>query len=136
MIWRAIHAVCRCTSNAPPVGQIVSHYLLVVDQFEELFTLCHDEFEREAFIDNSLTTLTPAPRSPARRLERSEESGSGDRGEGLVTLILTIRADFYAHLAQYPELRDAVAQQQIYIGPMTVDESRRAIRGTGPAPWL
>ena len=28
----------------------VSHLLLVVDQFEELFTLCRDEFEREAFI--------------------------------------------------------------------------------------
>ena len=83
------------------------HTLLVVDQFEELFTLCRDEFEREAFIDNLLTTL--------------------NQGDGNLTLILTLRADFYAHLAQYPELREAVAQQQEYIGPMTMEELRRAI---------
>jgi len=83
------------------------HTLLVLDQFEELFTLCRDEFEREAFIDNLLTTLS--------------------QSEGNVTLILTLRADFYAHLAQYPELREAVARQQEYIGPMTTEELRRAM---------
>ena len=83
------------------------HTLLVLDQFEELFTLCRDEFEREAFIDNLLTTL--------------------NQSEGDITLILTLRADFYAHLAQYPELREAVARQQEYIGPMTIEELRRAI---------
>src|SRR5215211_2377117 len=62
------------------------HTLLVLDQFEELFTLCRDEFEREAFIDNLLTTL--------------------DQSDCKATIILTLRADFYAHLAQYPELRD------------------------------
>jgi WD40 repeat protein/DNA-binding SARP family transcriptional activator len=83
------------------------HTVLVVDQFEELFTLCRDEFEREAFIDNLLTLVSS--------------------GQSNATLIVTLRADFYAHLAQYPELRDAVAQQQEYIGPMTADELRRAI---------
>jgi WD40 repeat protein/class 3 adenylate cyclase len=93
------------------------HIILVVDQFEELFTLCRDEFEREAFIDNLLAALTPAP------LPLGEER----KGEGNLTLIITLRADFYAYLAQYPELRDAVAQQQEYIGPMTTEELRRAI---------
>ncbi|MEP6895738.1 MAG: BTAD domain-containing putative transcriptional regulator, partial [Chloroflexota bacterium] len=87
------------------------HTLLVLDQFEELFTLCRDEFEREAFIDNLLTSL--------------------NQGEGHVTLVLTLRADFYAHRAQYPELRDAVAKQQEYIGPMTTEELRRAIEEPG-----
>jgi WD40 repeat protein/DNA-binding SARP family transcriptional activator len=83
------------------------HILLVLDQFEELFTLCRDEFEREAFIDNLITTIR--------------------QNEGQVTVIITLRADFYAYLAQYPELRDVVAKQQEYIGPMTVEELRRAI---------
>jgi WD40 repeat protein/DNA-binding SARP family transcriptional activator len=83
------------------------HTLLVLDQFEELFTLCQDEFERVAFIDNLLTTL--------------------DQGNADTTLIITLRADFYAHLAQYPELRDAVANHQEYIGPMMNEELRRAI---------
>jgi WD40 repeat protein/class 3 adenylate cyclase len=83
------------------------HRLLVIDQFEELFTLCRDEFEREAFIDNLLTTL--------------------DQDRDTCTLVLTLRADFYAHLAQYPELREAVANHQEYIGPMSMEELRRAI---------
>jgi WD40 repeat protein/DNA-binding SARP family transcriptional activator len=83
------------------------HMLLVLDQFEELFTLCRDEFEREAFIDNLLTLI--------------------QQSDGRYTVIITLRADFYAHLAQYPELRDAVAQHQEYIGPMSVEELRRAI---------
>jgi WD40 repeat protein/class 3 adenylate cyclase len=90
------------------------HVLLVLDQFEELFTLCRDDFEREAFIDNLLYAI-------------STSSSENKNDEGNVTLILTLRADFYAHLAQYPELRDAVAKQQEYIGPMTTDELRRAI---------
>jgi WD40 repeat protein/class 3 adenylate cyclase len=98
------------------------HTVLVVDQFEELFTLCRDEFEREAFIDNLLTTISSSPSKGDREVLRKE-----GRGEGHITIIITLRADFYAHLAQYPELRDAVAQQQEYIGPMTAEELRRAI---------
>ena len=44
-----------------------------------------------------------------------------------VTLVLTLRADFYAHCAQYDELREALEQHQELIGPMTADELRRAI---------
>ena len=84
-----------------------THTLLLIDQLEELFTLCRDEFEREAFIDNLLTTLRQSSHT--------------------FTLVLTLRADFYAHLAQYPELREAVAEQQEYIGPMSMEELRRAI---------
>lgn len=94
-------------------------HLLVVDQFEELFTLCHDTYEREAFIDNLLYAL-------------------GEAGK----VVLTLRADFYAHLAQYPELRDAVAKHQEYIGPMNAEELRRAIQepakqrhAADGAPW-
>jgi WD40 repeat protein len=91
-----------------PPSSVVGHVLLVIDQFEELFTLCRDEFERQAFIDNLVTALSFPE-------------------DGLLTLILTIRADFYAHLAQYPELREAVAKHQEFIGPMTSEELRRAI---------
>jgi WD40 repeat protein/DNA-binding SARP family transcriptional activator len=108
---RSLRLFIRRSLDADPGAR---HLLLIVDQFEELFTLCHDEFEREAFIDNLLTAILPSP-----------VEGRGVGGE--VTLILTIRADFYAHLAQYPDLREAVAQQQEYIGPLTVEELRRAI---------
>lgn len=99
--------------SARPSG----HVLVVIDQFEELFTLCRDEFERQAFIDNLLAVLPG----------ENELGRSDSRPRAGVTLVIALRADFYAHLAQYEELRDAVAAQQEYIGPMTTEELRRAI---------
>ena len=84
-----------------------SHLLLVVDQFEELFALCRSEDERASFVDNLLTAASEA--------------------DGRVVVIITLRADFYAHCAGYAELREALAGQQEYIGAMSDAELRRAI---------
>src|SRR5215217_564088 len=81
--------------------------LLVVDQFEEVFALCRSEEERIAFISNLLTAACEA--------------------DGPVILVITLRADFYAHCANYPELREALAKHQEYIGAMNDEELRRAI---------
>src|SRR5574341_1163974 len=82
--------------------------LLVVDQFEELFTLCRDAAERQAFVDNLMTAVAPETAGPT-------------------SVVIVLRADFYAHCAQYANLREAVARHQEYIGPMSADEFRRAI---------
>jgi WD40 repeat protein/transcriptional regulator with XRE-family HTH domain len=82
--------------------------LLVVDQFEELFTQCQDEHERKAFIDNLMFASI-------------EETSS------LTSIVITLRADFYAHCAQYENLREALSKYQEYIGPMNAAELRRAI---------
>ena len=84
-----------------------SSLLLVVDQFEELFALCHSEPERSAFIGNLLTAACEAD-SP-------------------VMVLITLRADFYTHCAHYIQLREALAQHQEYIGAMTTAELRYAI---------
>jgi WD40 repeat protein/ABC-type branched-subunit amino acid transport system substrate-binding protein/DNA-binding SARP family transcriptional activator len=89
--------------------------VLVIDQFEELFTLCHDSFEREAFAENVLAAVDSG--GPAR-------------------VVIALRADFYAHCAQYPGLRESVAQHQEYVGPLTSTELRRAIEGPlAPGGW-
>ena len=91
--------------------------LIAVDQFEELFTLCQDAFEREAFIDGLLAAAGPDP-GPA------------------ALVILTLRADFYARCAEHPGLRDAIATRQQYIGPMGQADLRRAIeRPASQAMW-
>ena len=95
-----LHLEARLTPGGRP--------LLVVDQFEELFTLCRDAFEREVFVDNLLAAAEP---------------------DGPANLIIALRADFYAHCAQYPELRAAISEHQEYLGPMRQDELRRAIEG-------
>jgi WD40 repeat protein/DNA-binding SARP family transcriptional activator len=84
--------------------------LLVVDQFEELFTLCQSESERQAFVDNLLMAV---------------------KLDGPLVLVIALRADFYAHCAQFASLRQALESRQVYIGPMSDDELRCAI--TGPA---
>jgi WD40 repeat protein/DNA-binding SARP family transcriptional activator len=80
--------------------------LLVVDQFEELFTLCRSEAERTAFLDNLLTAA---------------------QAGGPTQVIVVLRADFYGHCAQYPLLRQALCSRQEYIGPMEARELRCAI---------
>ena len=49
-----------------------AHILLVVDQFEELFTLCRSETEQAAFVDNLLT----AALQPGRRRYRRHRHAS------------------------------------------------------------
>lgn len=89
----------------PPETQ--ARVLLVIDQFEETFALCHLEEERAAFIGNLLKAA-------------SEEDGP-------VIVIITLRADFYAHCASYIQLRAALARNQEYIGAMSDEELCRAI---------
>jgi WD40 repeat protein/DNA-binding XRE family transcriptional regulator len=84
-----------------------SHSLLVVDQFEELFTLCRSETEQAAFVENLLIAAT--------------------HPGGYAIVMLVLRADFYAHCARFDLLRQALAQHQEYIGPMPDAELRRAI---------
>ena len=81
--------------------------LLVIDQFEELFSLCRSEVERSAFIGNLITAAS-------------------DMAGGTI-VVITLRADFYAHCASYLQLREALATHQEFIGMMSDDEMRRAI---------
>lgn len=78
--------------------------LLVVDQFEELFTQCHDKIERQAFVDNLMAAVSET-----------------------AVVVITLRADFYTHCGMYASLREALETRQVYIGSMTPDELRRAV---------
>ncbi len=81
--------------------------LLVVDQFEEVFTLCQDAEERASFL-TALVTATTDPESRTR-------------------VVLGIRTDFYTHCARHHELVEAMQDAQILVGPMGTEELRQAI---------
>lgn len=94
--------------RALPTGHSSRRMLLVVDQFEEVFTLCQDADERSKFI----TALLHA---------------GGPHARGSLMLVIILRADFYAYCAQDEALRQAVSAHQEYIGPMNREELRQAI---------
>ncbi len=84
------------------------HFLLVVDQFEEIYTLCRSEDERKAFLESLLLAIKPDDEQP-------------------ITILIVMRADYYANLAQDDRLREVVSQYQEFIGAMNRDELVSAI---------
>ncbi|QUC58898.1 WD40 repeat domain-containing protein [Streptomyces sp. A2-16] len=81
--------------------------VLVVDQFEEVFTLCRDPAERDRFIE----ALVLAASDPGGRCR----------------VALGARADFYAHCTHHAPLVEAMRDAQVPVGPMSLDELRRAV---------
>jgi DNA polymerase III delta subunit len=82
--------------------------LIVVDQFEELYTLTSDEETRRRFLDELLAT----------------SSRAGSRA----TVVLTLRGDFVGKALAYRPLSDRLQDAQINLGPMTREELEEAIR--------
>jgi hypothetical protein len=79
----------------------------VIDQFEEVFTLCRNEQERAQFIANLLYAASVP--------------------DGRCIVILTLRADFYPKCATYPELSSLIGAQQFLVSLMSIDGLRQAI---------
>ncbi|MEU9579213.1 nSTAND1 domain-containing NTPase [Streptomyces chilikensis] len=79
---------------------------LVVDQFEELYTLGADPADRDAFID---------------RLVSATDAGSRLR------VVIAVRADFLGRCAEHPGLTAALQDATLLVGPMSRAELREAI---------
>jgi WD40 repeat protein/transcriptional regulator with XRE-family HTH domain len=86
--------------------------VLLVDQFEELFTACQDTEERLRFL-RELEELAGATRRPP------------------VGVVVTLRVDFYGDLVATRQLAPALQDAQVLVGPMDREELTRAI--VGPA---
>ncbi len=81
--------------------------VLFIDQFEELFTLTTDAYERQQFLDIILESAT-------------EPSGP-------VVVILTLRADFYSHIIPYAAFSDLLKERHELIHPMDMADLRAVI---------
>ncbi|MFE6398211.1 nSTAND1 domain-containing NTPase [Streptomyces alboflavus] len=79
---------------------------LIVDQFEEVFTLCRDPRERAAFIDALL-----AARRPESRLR----------------VVLGVRADFYGRCAEHRALAEVLSEAGLLVTAMSAAELRQAV---------
>ena len=101
---RSLHRAIHLTLGEPSrAGRLV----VLVDQFEEVFTLCADESARRAFIANLLHAATVVG--------------------GPTLVLLTMRVDFLGKCAAYPDLAAALSDGQELVGPMSEDELRLAI---------
>lgn len=92
--------------------------LLIVDQFEELYTLCPDTEVRRQFLDTLLSTIIVPG---ATRQAPQSDDGAG------CTLVLTLRADFLEQALAYRPVADALQDAMLILGPMTRMELHRAI---------
>jgi DNA-binding SARP family transcriptional activator/WD40 repeat protein len=84
-----------------------SQLLLVVDQFEELFTLTEEESERALLLES----LRVAAADPSSR----------------VRVVATLRADFYDRPLNYPRFGELLGASTEVVTPLAPDELERAI---------
>jgi WD40 repeat protein len=113
----ALPGATRCRVLTPgehPVANLERHLgqdatVVIVDQFEELFTPDIGEEERAGFIDR----LSTAGR-----------------------VVLGLRADFYGRCMAYPSLVDALRDNTCLLAPMTDTELRNAIEKPARAAGL
>ena len=88
-----------------------SPIIIVLDQFEELFTECEDNEERNIFIENVLY--------------------ASSHKDGAFSVVITLRSDFLPETQQHGRLNEIISNQGFLIPAMTEAELREAI--TEPA---
>lgn len=83
--------------------------VIVVDQFEEVFTACRDEAERDRFAE----TLFHAAGIPG----------------GRAIVVIALRGDFYGRCGDLPGLGGAIESSNVLLGPMDEPALRSVIEG-------
>ena len=103
---RRLHATIGTALHGSPEAH---RFVIVIDQFEELFTLspAESESERLAFIENLLYAASLVG--------------------GKAIVLITMRADFYGKCARYERLAHALSEDQELVPPLGENELRTAI---------
>ena len=84
--------------------------LMVIDQFEECFTLCENDEKRREFFDCFLSVL------------------GSERTQNKFCLVLGMRADFLDQCSKYPGLATEIKEHQLLVTPLEKDEIEEAIK--------
>ncbi len=106
---RGLHLLATKLAKRPGTKVV-----LLVDQFEELFTQTASEDERRHFLD-LLVTATTEPHGP-------------------VIVLLTLRADFYDRPMRYPLLHQLMQAHQTSVLPMAIPDLREVIEKPAALP--
>ena len=84
-----------------------SPLVILVDQLEEIYSLCKDANERAIFIDNLIEAASSA--------------------EARVSVVITMRLDFVGETQRHPLLNQIIAAQSVILPVMTPEELQQAI---------
>ena len=98
------HGLLRAALRLLPGGE--GRIVLVVDQFEELFTLVESEAVRERFVRNLEVAV--------------------DDPHGRVMVAIGIRADFYHRILAYPRFAELIGEGVVNTVPLTPNELEAA----------
>jgi WD40 repeat protein/class 3 adenylate cyclase len=101
------HTLSRVLDQLPDISRI----LLILDQFEELYTLCPDPQIRQNFTDELLAAV----------------DGGAEHRINPVSILLTLRADFMGEALTNRPFADAMQEGALLLGPMKRKELRAAI---------
>ena len=108
-------SLAELLNNGSDNGQ---RLLLVLDQFEELYTLCDDAEQRRIFVDLLLD---------ACGANGGGANGGGGGGCAHCSILLALRADIMGHTLAHRGLADALQDGVIMLGPMNRQELEEAI---------
>ncbi|HEY6278581.1 MAG TPA: AAA family ATPase [Streptosporangiaceae bacterium] len=123
--WSAVLAAAVRQDEAQQTsGDNAARLVLIVDQFEQIFTL-NPGPERRAQRQAFITALHAAATTPV-----------GPEQEPPALVIIAVRGDFWDRCAAFPELAGALQDGQFVVGPMTESELRMAITGPADAAGL
>lgn len=95
--------------------------VLIIDQLEEIFTLCEDPEERAAFVE--------ALRAAAASVADDETTPSA-------VVIASLRTDFFSACADEPGLAEILQDNQFLVGRMSPAELRSVVEGPAGAVGL
>jgi WD40 repeat protein/DNA-binding SARP family transcriptional activator len=101
----------RVAADILPAGP--AQLLVVIDQFEEVFTLVNDEGERARFL-SALAIATTDPRSRVR-------------------VVVTLRADLYDRPLSHPGIAELMKARTVTVTPLAPGDLERAIAGPAQA---
>ncbi len=106
---REVHSLVKTKGLRPVIDRLsgCERLLLVVDQFEEVFTVCPKEEERRRFIE----LLTQVAEIPASQL----------------AIVTTMRADFLEPCLSYESLTRLIQEEAVYMPPLVGAELEEAI---------
>jgi hypothetical protein len=124
-VWQAVLTnAARRDQERPISSATTSRLVLIVDQFEQVFTLNpgpSGEAGRRAFITALFAAAT---------------SSAGPEQKPPALVVIAVRGDYWDRCAAYPELAAALQEGQFVVGPMTESDLRLAITGPADAAGL